>query len=500
MSGAIVRRLTLKHFSVVKSLIATSKQFRSDKLPRKLHYRFLGQVGFWLILSFTGKALCSVIPNKTPISGNQSLELRSIALQLTTAQSQEKFLLERSTISDFSHQAKDLAPIGQSEETAQFAADSVPIRSAFMLEEAESIRTTQKALPSSIESPELSPSRCWRSIPMNCAYTTSNIRIAQAPKPLEETPPDSELGELRLSPVPDSELGILQIQPIAVDPSTGTSDPELGTLRIQERTTPQPPLVLPDRPRQPTAYLLARADYFKSSNVFSDIDPVDDGLVRTGLTFFYAPPIGSRTFLITSIDANLIRYSRLGQYRDINGNVQSLNYDELRLRAGIFHRLTPRLSAEVGWSNQKLITSSRGLEQVFGGREFFGDNSIRFELSRQDKLSPKLALNTYYQFRWSIANPNDRSRILNSAIATLSYNFSQNLQTAIDYQFTWSHFTQQARDDLYHQLIARVTYNFNPRTQINVFSGYSFGNSSDDRINFNSFIFGAGIVFSVPLF
>ncbi|MGG6267639.1 hypothetical protein ACQ4M3_11725 [Leptolyngbya sp. AN03gr2] len=396
---------------------------------------------------------------------------------------------------NFSRQAKDLAV-----DEGNFAIESIPSPSAFLSEALDSLSTTQKQLPSSVESPVLPPSRCWRSISTDCAYRPGSIQITQQTEPTPESRRDSELGDLRLSPIPDSELGILSLQPIETDPPVGAADPELGTLRIQERTTPQPPLVLPQRPRQPTAYLLARTDYFKSSNVFSDVDPVDDGLFRTGLTFFYAPPIGSRTFLITSIDTNLIRYTQLGRYRDINGDIRSLNYDELRFRAGVFHRITPRLSAELGWSNQKLFTSNRGLTQIFGGREFFGDNSIRFELSRQDKLSPNLSLNTYYQFRWSIANPNDRSRILNTFIATLAYNISQRFQTAIDYQFSWSHFTQQERDDLYHQLIGRVSYNLTPRTQANIFAGYSFGNSSDRRIDFNSFIFGAGLVFSVPLF
>jgi hypothetical protein len=320
---------------------------------------------------------------------------------------------------------------------------------------------------------------------------------------------DPEIGDLRLSPIPETEvteLGVLNIQPIPSDPTIGAGDPELGTLRLQERTTPQPPIALPARPRQPSAFLLARADYFKTSNVFSDIDPVDDGLIRAGLTFFYAPPIAPKTFLITSIDANLIRYAELGRYRErfdngaFTGRFRSLNYDELRFRVGVFHRITPRLSGEIGWSNQKLFESREGLQQIFGGREFFGDNSVRLELSRQDQLSPRLSLNTFYQFRWSLANPDERSRILNSFIATLGYRLNPRLQTGIDYQFTWSHFTKQERDDLYHQLVARITYNLTPRTQLNAFSGFSFGNSTDSRIDFNSFIFGVGLVVNLPLF
>ncbi|HTL87995.1 MAG TPA: hypothetical protein VL134_01250 [Leptolyngbya sp.] len=506
MSGAIVKQLILKRSEVVESVLVPLKQdWRVERL-RTLQYHLLGQVGFWLILSFTGKSLCTVIPNKSSLSANKSspsanklTELGAIALQPPTDVIPRKFPIQRSKLLNVSGQAKDLAPI-ESSDLPELIPDAEPIRAAFMPQQAEALGTTSKAFPASVRSPVLAQSRCWKSIPSNCVYTATAVQVGQAPNSSTENSPDPELGDLQLSPLPEDELGTLRIQPIAADPPTGAEDPELGTLRLQERSTPQPPIVLPERPRPTSAYLLARADYFKSSNVFSDVDPVDDGLIRAGLTFFYAPPIGSKTFLITSLDANLIRYSRLGQYRDVNGDVRSLNYDELRLRAGIFHRITPRLSAEVGWSNQKLFTSSRGLQQVFGGQEFFGDNSIRVELSRQDTLSPRLSLNTYYQFRWSFANPDDRSRILNSAIATLGYSFSQRLQTAIDYQFTWSHFTQQARDDLYHQLVARVSYNITPRTQINLFSGFSFGHSTDRRIDFNSFIFGAGLVFNLPLF
>lgn len=495
VSGAILKRLTLRRFSVGNSLIATPARLCEVRLPWKLQCRLLSQVGFWLILGFTNKGLCTFIQTENSASGNQPSEVRSIESRSQTEKGSEKFLIPQANSSSFSHEAKDLIPQGDN-----LAAKSVPVRSSSLPKNLESLTVTQKQLLRSVESPVLPSSQCWRSLPTNCIYRTGNVQVTQETESPPESRSDAELGDLRLSPVPESELGILQLQPLETDPPLGSADPELGTLRIQERTTPQPPIALPTRPRQPTAYLLARADYFRSSNVFSDIDPVNDGLFRTGLTFFYAPPIGSRTFLITSIDANLIRYTRLGQYRDVNGETRSLNYDELRFRAGVFHRITPRLSAELGWSNQKLFTSARGLQQVFGGREFFGDNSIRFELSRQDALSPKLSLNTYYQFRWSLANPDDRSRILNTFIATLGYNFSQKLQTAIDYQFSWSHFTQQARDDLYHQLIGRVTYNFTPRTQANLFAGYSFGHSSDRRIDFNSFIFGAGVVFSVPLF
>jgi hypothetical protein len=479
----------------VKSLTVTPKQFCSRKQPCKLRYYLLGQISFCVALNFTGNALCNPIPTEERLTA-ESYELERKMTEPQTSEEVNKFPVERSSMHPTSHQAKDLAPPPFSEESPELLSELSPEEILAAPKQVEDIGTTRKLTTRSFPLPPLPSSRCWRST-SSCTYIKSpNLVITIQPA---EGRVDPEIGDLRISPIPEpqAELGELNIQPITVDPPTGAGDPELGTLRLQERTTPQPSLALPNRPRQPSAFLLARLDYFKTSNVFSDVDPRDDGLIRSGLTFFYAPPIGSRTFLITSIDANLVRYA----------NLNTSSYDELRFRAGIFHRITPRVSGEIGWSNQKLVTADRGFREIFDGRRFFQDNSIRLELSRQDQLSPKLSLNTYYQFRWSIAEPidfrgsrEDRSRILNSLIATLSYNFNPQLQTAIDYQFTWSHFTQQERDDFYHQLVARLTYRASARTQVNVFSGFSFGNSSDRRINFDSFIFGAGLVFNLPLF
>lgn len=486
----------------MKSLLKARKQICNKKQLCKLRYHLLGQISASLILAFTDKAQCSFIPKEELPLKDQTPELQTDASELQTSEAALKFPRTRSNLNSVSYQAQDLAPLPSL--TAPAASGLDPTQAIAVLPApAEKASMTRTFSDQSFPSPPLPSSRCWRST-AQCSYTSSKAPLL--PIPPTEGQVDPEIGDLRLSPIPKSELGELNIQPIAVDPPAGTSDPELGTLRLQERTAPQPSIAIPSRPRQTSAFLLARADYFKTSNVFSERDPVDDGLIRTGLTFFYAPPIGRKTFLITSIDANLVRYAQLGRYRErfsdgtFTGNFRSLNYDELRFRVGVFHRITPRVSGEIGWSHQKLVESSRGLQQIFSGKEFFNDHSLRLELSRQDQLSPRLSLNTFYQFRWSIADPDQRSRILNSFITTLGYRLNPRLQTAIDYQFTWSHFTQIDRDDLYHQLVARVTYNATPRTQVNLFSGFSFGNSTERGINFNGFIFGAGLVFNLPLF
>ena len=337
-------------------------------------------------------------------------------------------------------------------------------------------------------------SACWKSPSAQaaCSFSPGKSTLILDNQALNQVPPDPlrdapRRAQSTPSPEPIAETGDAELGLIITKPS-GELDPELGLPRLQERLLEPRPL--PSAARQPSVYLVGRVDYFRTTNVFSGVDPISDGLIRSGLTLFYAPAIGRNTYLVTSIDGSLIRYGNLGY----------LNYNELRFRAGVLQRLTPRTFGEIGWSNQQLFATKEGLRDALHGDRFLNDHAIRFELSRQDALSAKLALNTFYQLRMSFADPNDRSRLINSFITSLSYSWSPNFQTALDYQVAWSHFTQQPRDDVYHQLVARLTYTITPQSQFNVFSGFSFGDSSDSRINFNGFILGVGIVLNLPLF
>lgn len=307
------------------------------------------------------------------------------------------------------------------------------------------------------------------------------------------TPPpansDPELGVLRLqapqlrSITPTGDAGGQRQTGLRQCASGAQPDPELGCLPLQ-------PLQPPPPPRQPAVYLLARVDYFRSSNVFSAIDPVDDGLVRPGLTLFTAPAIGRNTYFVASIDGNLIRYNTQSQ----------IDYNEIRFRAGIFQRLSPTMFGEIGWSNQQLFIAGSKLPGLPAGTRFLNDHGIRLELSRRDQLSKRLSLNTFYQLRLSFADPDSRSRLLNSFIASFSYDYQSNLQIGLDYQFALANFTVVKRDDQYHQVAARLTYTAFRNTQMNVFVGYSFGRSSDPTIAFNGLILGVSLTVSLGLF
>jgi hypothetical protein len=278
----------------------------------------------------------------------------------------------------------------------------------------------------------------------------------------------------------NSEDGQEQAQP----PPCDNFDPELGCIDIKIGQPPPPP-------RSPIAYLIPRFDVFNSTNVYSQLVQVRDALIRPGITLLLIPPLGKDTYFIGSVDGNLVRYF----------NLSDIDYNELRLRAGIYQRLSPSMFAEVGWSNQQLFIARDEIDGLPKGSRFFKDNSVRLELSRRDQLGKRFSLNSFYQFRYSFTEPVDQSRIANTLVLSLNYDLIPNrLQAGIDYQLSISNFTHQNRDDFYNQLLARLTYTMFRNTQLSAFAGYTFGHSTDPLVDLNSFIAGVGITVNLPLF
>jgi hypothetical protein len=278
----------------------------------------------------------------------------------------------------------------------------------------------------------------------------------------------------------DSELGTLRVREREVQPPPSNGDPELGTLRLRElELLPSNPKVQSPR-SQPSAHLLAQVGYFQTNNIFSGVDLVDDALISSGLTLWAAPALGPKTNLVTVIDGNLIRYVEQSKF----------NYNQFRFRAGIRQQLTSRMYGEIGWNNQQLFRAGVG-------DRFLNENFIRLALHRRDRLSNKLRLDSFYEFRLSNANPDSRSRIVNSLAVSLSYYMQRNLQVGLDYQFALSDFTQHEREDQYHRLLGRLTYALERDSQINVQAGLTLGSSSDPDIDFDNFFF--SVTYTVEL-
>jgi len=325
-----------------------------------------------------------------------------------------------------------------------------------------------------------------------CPETKAPYRLVQTSS--NDAPPngDPELGNLRLQ-IPQERLPPNNFtgQPgLSAPLACPNPDPELGCIRLQQ-PTPQLPQPLPaPAPRYPVVYLTGHLDYFQSSNIFSATNPVSDGMLRPGLTLTAVPALGPNTFLIAGIDANWVRYSK----------EKELDYNELWFRASIFQSLSPKMFGEIGWSNQQLFINNDKIPRLSAGSRFLNEHALRFNLSRRDQLLPQLSLNTSYQFNLAFSEPRSRSRVVNALVTSLSYDVQQPLQIGLDYQLALANFTQRQREDIYHQINARLTYTVFHNTQLNLFAGYSFGSSTEAKVNFNGLILGVSLGVTLGLF
>ncbi len=255
------------------------------------------------------------------------------------------------------------------------------------------------------------------------------------------------------------------LQKEGTDSQQAAGDPELGTLRVQEQE-------LSPSPYEPVGHLLGQVGYFQSNNIFSRVDPVGGGLISSGLTLSVTPKLGAKTSLVTAIDGRVIRYL----------DRSDADYNQLRLRAGIRQQLTPSMFGEIGWNNQKLFSAK-------AGDRFFNENALRLALQRQDRITDRLWLNSFYEFRLGFADPESRSRMINSLSTDLVYYINPRLQLGLEYQFARADFTQRDRDDTYHLLLSSLTYAMSRDSQLSVQGGFSFGGSSDPNIEFDNDFF-----------
>lgn len=215
---------------------------------------------------------------------------------------------------------------------------------------------------------------------------------------------------------------------------------ELGTIVAKPRqveapplpTQPQQPAKTPPKPFEPIGYLLGRVSFFQTNNLFaSKVDPIEDGLVYSGVTLASTSlQLAPRTFLSGSFDANVIRYISQSEF----------NYNQIRLNVDLYQQLTRRMYGEIGWSNQQLFYARNSKRFGFAsGDRFLNENSFHLSLGRRDFLAPSWALDSFYEFRWNLAEvPQRRDRITNSLWLSLSYYLQQSLNVGFDYQLTLS--------------------------------------------------------------
>lgn len=278
---------------------------------------------------------------------------------------------------------------------------------------------------------------------------------------------NGELGEIIVKPQ-TSELGTIVVKPVEQPPLP---------------TQPKEPPKTPPKPSKPIGYLLGRVSFFQTNNLFaSKIDPIEDGLIYSGVTLASEPlQLSPKTFLSGSLDANVIRYI----------NQSEFNYNQLRLNVDLYQQLTRRMYGEIGWSNQQLFYARNNKRFGFAsGDRFLNENSFHLSLGRRDFLAPKWALDSFYEFRWNLAEvPQKRDRITNSLWLSLSYYLQQSLNVGLDYQLTISNFTQRNREDLYHRLFTHLNYKATNTSSISFQGGVTLGNSTEPNIHFDGWFF-----------
>lgn len=259
--------------------------------------------------------------------------------------------------------------------------------------------------------------------------------------------------------------------------STDDRDPELGRLRLRENRVVA-------EPDEDVVFLQGRIDSFRSDNILlDDFDPTTDQFTRVGASLLAAPQLGENTQLFASIGGNFAFY----------GDQSNLNYHNLELRADLQQTIFPNTYATIGWSNRQFFSSE-------DGDRFLNDHALRFALSRRDSIAERLTLDSYYQIRFNFSDPIDRSRLTNSLGASLNYALEPNLGLGLNYQLDWVDFTQQDRNDTYHQVTAQLSYDLTRNSRLSLYGGFSFGDSSNSAIDFDSSIVGVSFSTYLPLF
>jgi len=287
------------------------------------------------------------------------------------------------------------------------------------------------------------------------------------------------------TPGSDPELGIIRVR-------SSSEDPELGILRIREQ-----PVIPETPPQEPSkiGFFTARLTAASSDNILLDVGGLTgDEFLRPGLSLAFYPPVEPQTFLIGNIDASLQRYTTQSDF----------NYDDLRFRIGVRQGLFPRTYGQVLFTYQQLFRPGPPRFR------FFENAAFSFTLGRRDPLTSRLILNSYYQVQLNDTearstpdgptNFDDFDRLTQYLGGSLNYTINPQWLTGVSYQMTLADYTGQERYDTYHQLIGQLTYRITPDVRMSLYGGFSFGRSSDPRIQFNDTLFGVTLDATVPLF
>jgi hypothetical protein len=343
---------------------------------------------------------------------------------------------------------------------------------------------SQQPPPQPPPAPQPPPREEPQNIPSTSQERNEPPQLEGKPNDFPKTSP-TPLEQLLETPLPltnserlDRLIRRLQEGEEETSPESDSSQ-ELGTILAKPREVPPPveqlplpPIAKPVTQFKPIGSLRGYVGFFGTNNIFSsEVDPIQDGLVFSGLTLASAPlALGPQTYINAGIDGNLIFYIDQSQF----------NYNQIRFYASIYQQLSRRMYGELGWSNQQLFYAKDG-DFFSAGDRFLNENSVRLSLGRRDP---------FYELRLNFADPDSRNRINNSLLLSLNYYWLRSVQVGLNYQFNLSDFTLRQREDQYHRLYANLTYEISDSTNVTLQGGVSLGDSTDQNLNFDGWFFG----------
>ena len=285
-------------------------------------------------------------------------------------------------------------------------------------------------------------------------------------------------------PTPDPVSSPLDRAPTDnVKPDAQPLDPEdtkaeLGEIKIINR----PPQA--QTPRQPDVQLLVRSSVFSSSNITAlDALKKSDAVFVTSAQLLATPKLGENTRLIAAAGVGITRFA----------SEKDSNYNFVNYNVAIQQRLAPGTFGQLGWVQDTLY-------QDANGQRLLRENAVQLIVGRQDQIGEQLRLDSFYELRASLANPNDQSRIANTIGVRLRYDITPKMQGALDYRLTFKNFTQVDRSDTEHEISALLIYNISPDVFLAGSASYLFGRSSNAAIDLNNLSFGLNLGFNLPLF
>jgi Putative beta-barrel porin 2 len=318
----------------------------------------------------------------------------------------------------------------------------------------------------------------------NTSDAIANFAVSETvPKKLDIAPPEIIFahGEEKISQLPNpGEPNNPASFPDAEPLDEKEVEEELGEIRyIKPRSVKQPP-----QPRQPDVQLLLRSSTFSSSNITAvDFLKRSDTVFVNSATLLATPKLGEDTRFVASATGGLTRFATKDEF----------NYNFLTFNAGIQQRIAPGMYGQLGWVQDRLYNQDNG-------DRILVDDSVRLTIGRQDQLSKRLRLDSFYDLRASFAEPKAQSRVANSLGARLRYDLTPKLQGALDYRLTLKDYTNQDRFDTQHQVGVDLIYNVNKDLFIGSSASYLFGSSSASSIDLNNFSLGVNIGLNLPLF